>query len=54
MGNPKSKEVMLMLMLIVVIFPRLNTVSRFPGNFDVMDVLLKNTSWSAALKGLPL
>lgn len=32
---------------------RLNTVSQFPDNFEVMDVLLKYTSWSAALKGLP-
>jgi hypothetical protein len=32
---------------------RLNRVSQFPDNFDVMDVLLKYTSWSAALKGLP-
>jgi hypothetical protein len=32
---------------------RLNTVSQFPDNFDVMDVMLKYTSWSAALKGHP-
>ncbi|PNF14803.1 hypothetical protein B7P43_G07011 [Cryptotermes secundus] len=32
---------------------RLNTMSHFPDNFDVMDVMLKYTSWSAALTGLP-
>ncbi|KDR22127.1 Telomeric repeat-binding factor 2-interacting protein 1 [Zootermopsis nevadensis] len=32
---------------------RLNTESRYSDGFEVMDVLLKYTSWSDALKGIP-